>query len=75
LRWIDDIAAYSLCIEYTLGKSNPADALSWRPDLEWDEDSASAVQKALQARLAEQLGLTGGSGAVGAPGESCVEAT
>ena len=75
LRWIDDIAAYSLRIEYTPGKSNPADALSRRPDLERDEDSASAAQKALQARLAEQLGLTGGSGAVGAPGESCAEAT
>ena len=75
LHWIDNIAAYSLRIKYTLGKSNPANTLSQRPDLERDKDSASTVQKALQARLAEQLSLTGGSSAVEAPSKSCTEAT
>jgi len=55
LRWLDDLAAYSLRIEYAPGKSNPADALSRRPDLEPDQSGVSAAQQVLQQRLASQL--------------------
>jgi hypothetical protein len=50
-RWATFLAAFDFEIEHRSGKTNPADALSRRPDYASGEDTSSGLIPTLQAKL------------------------